>query len=103
VAQFEAKILLMFSERTDITVYFRSIIECNEIAMFLLAEIRRKNNHGFSGLADLYRSKLAAEVAKKIQVTRQQSTSFHSAKVKTKVLEHCRKSLNDRICLTSFL
>ena len=59
-----------FTERTDITLFFKSVIECNEIAMFLLAKMRHANNQNFEQLARIFRSRIAEEVVKKIELTK---------------------------------
>jgi hypothetical protein len=71
--------------------------------MFLLAQMRKMENLGFDALAGLFKSKMAAEIAKKIQLAKKQSSSFGTAKLRAKVTEHCRRSLNDRACVASFL
>ena len=94
---------MKFTGRTDITVFFRSVIEGNEIAMFLTSKIRQEMKRNFDAVAGLFKQRIASEVAKKIQASREEVKSFKNGKTKAKLNEHFRKNMNDRTCVASLL
>lgn len=94
---------MKFTGRTDITVYFRSIIECNEIAMFLTSKIREETKRNFDAVAVLFKQRIVNEVVKKIQMSREEVKSFKNGKIKAKLNEHFKRNLNDRACVANLL
>lgn len=94
---------MRFTGRTDITVFFRSVIECNEIAMFLTSKIRQEAKRNFDAVAGLFKQRVVSEVVKKIQMSREEVKGFKNGKIKAKLNEHFRKNMNDRTCVANLL
>ena len=57
--QFKAFIVLDFDDRTDVTVYFKEIVEWREIGMFLEAKMQKKKGIGLGKLAERWKESVA--------------------------------------------